>query len=115
MSAAVVSGSGRKNRKKQDKKKPKRNFFLGTLLRLALIAFSIYCAASIVSGQVEIARKREELVGLQRKYEELQVENDELQRILASGDERTYMETVAIGQLGYGYPSEIRFYDTSRK
>lgn len=69
---------------------------------------------TIVNQQVGLLEKKEQLAELEQRKEELIAANDEYQRILNVVDEREYMERVAIEVLGYAYPSEIRFYDTSR-
>ena len=45
---------------------------------------------------------------------ELEAENEDLARILDSGDTDRYMEKLAREGYGYAYPDEFRFYDTSR-
>jgi cell division protein FtsB len=64
--------------------------------------------------QISTAEKREQLAALQKKAEELKEKNAEYERLLNASDEKKYMEQLAIGQLGYAYPNEIRFYDISR-
>ena len=40
--------------------------------------------------------------------------NEDLERILESGDIDGYMERLAREEYNYAYPDEFRFYDTSR-
>lgn len=81
---------------------------------LAAIALVISVGVTIVNQQVLLLDKREQLAELTLLGEELAASNDEFQRRLNVSDEREYMERVAIEDLGYAYPAEIRFYDTSR-
>lgn len=77
------------------------------------LAFVLYCVASIVLTQAEIADKKQELAVLVEKAERLEAENDEYQSILSEEDEKAFMERYAIDVLGYAYPNERRFYDTT--
>ena len=58
--------------------------------------------------------KKKKLSQLEEKAAQLEAENDEYASILAEDDERAYMEKIAIEVLGFAYPNERRFYDTTR-
>ncbi len=87
------------------------------LMRLVIcvtgVVFVLYCAASIIITQAEIADKKQELAVLAEKAEKLTEENAEYQSILSEEDERAFMERYAVEVLGYAYPNERRFYDTA--
>ena len=85
--------------------------FAGAVLSVLLIAA---CGASIFSDMLEYNEKQEELEALKLKGVQLEAENAEYESILSEEDERTYMERLAIERLGYAYPDERRFYDTTR-
>lgn len=85
--------------------------FVGTMVSLLLIAA---CGASIFSDMLEYNEKQAELEELKLRAEQLEAENAEYESILNEEDERTYMERLAIEKLGYAYPDERRFYDTTR-
>ena len=51
---------------------------------------------------------------LEEEKEALTAENASYASILGEDDERAYMERIAIELYGYAYPSERRFYDTTR-
>lgn len=87
---------------------------MGLLCKLAFFAFVIYALVSIISVQVTLAEKKEQLATLEQKAEQLKSENDEYDRLLNIDDEKAYMEKIAMDKLNYAYPTEIRFYDTSR-
>lgn len=72
------------------------------------------CIASIIYTQATIVEKQQELNELKLKSEEIQSENAEYQRLLDNEDVNAYMETLAIENMSYAYPNEIRFFDTSR-
>ncbi len=85
--------------------------YIGIPIALILIAA---CLISIVSDKVELAEKQQELAVLQEEALMLEAENASYESILSEEDERTYMERIATEKLGYAYPDERRFYDTTR-
>ena len=96
-------------------KKPKRSPIMSFIVAVAGFAFVMYCVSSIVLTQAEIAEKRAELAVLAEKAERLEAENDEYKSMLSEEDEAAFMERYAVEVLGYAYPNEIRFYDTTGK
>ncbi len=96
------------------KKEKKPNPVLKLFMLAAAIAGACYCAFSIVSDRVDIAEKQEVLRQLRQQEEELRAENAGYESIIGEEDERAYMERIATEVLGYAYPSERRFYDTTR-
>ena len=83
----------------------------GIVVSLLLI---IACGDSIFSDMLEYNEKEAELEELKLVAAQLEAENAEYESILNEEDERTYMERIAIEKLGYAYPEERRFYDTTR-
>lgn len=83
---------------------------------VGLVAFvaAIYCIISIAQDKSEIAEQQAILDGLYAEAEALRAENTSYESIINEDDERAYMERIAIEVLGYAYPSERRFYDTTR-
>lgn len=98
--------------KKVKQKKPK--FILRILQRTAIAAAIIGCTVLIISVQSNIAEKQAELQAIKEQIEAYEAENEDLARILNSGDTDRYMEKLAREDYGYAYPDEFRFYDTSR-
>ena len=82
--------------------------------RTAVIVAIIGCTVSVVSIQSNIAEKKTELAQVQKQIDNLTAENEDLERILDSGDIDSYMERLAREEYNYAYPDELRFYDTSR-
>ncbi len=81
----------------------------------AIIIISVIaCFVSIIATQASLAEKREELHQLQVKTEEIKSLNEEYERLLDADDINSYKEKLAIENMNYAYPNEIRFYDTSR-
>ncbi len=88
--------------------------FMKFIVTVAAFALVVGCLFSIVATQADIAEKKQELAALEAEAKELEIKNDEFSSILAEEDERSYMERIAIDVLGYAYPNERRFYDTTR-
>ena len=103
----------RKKNKKLLKPRKNNHPLLKLFGTISGFAFVLYCISSIVLTQAEIADKKQELAVLAEKAERLEAENDEYQSILSEEDERAFMERYAIDVLGYAYPNERRFYDTT--
>lgn len=95
--------------------KPKHSLGMRLIVAVAGFAFVLYCVSSIVLTQAEIAEKRSELAVLEEKAAKLEEANDEYQSILSEEDEASFMERYAVEVLGYAYPTERRFYDTTGK
>ena len=96
-------------KQKSKKGKSRRSF----ILTLALIAIVGYFLISLVSLQVEIGNKQEELAEAQVQLEEVSAENAELKDMAEEDDEASYMERIARDVLGYVLPGESVYYDTA--
>lgn len=83
------------------------------LSRLALLVGIVGSIVSVVTTQNSIAEKQTELQQIQNQIDNLTTENEDLRRILGSGDLNAYMEELARDEYNYAYPDEYRFYDTS--
>ena len=92
----------------------KKHMALGGLIKISFASFVIYDVVNIVSFQVTLADKREQLAALEEKKAQIELQNEEYERLLSIENESDYMEQYAIEELDYAYPNEIRFYDTSR-
>lgn len=95
-------------------KRAKKALFNGLLVKLAVVAAAIGCAAINVTANKERSEKEAELETIQAKIDSYEAQNAELQRVLEGDDLSEYMEKVAIEEHGYAYSDERRFYDTSR-
>lgn len=96
------------------KEKKKSRWIFRFISRTAVIAAIIGCTVSVVTIQSNIAEKKTELAQVKQQINDLETENEDLERILASGDIDSYMEQLAREKYNYAYPDEFRFYDTSR-
>ncbi|MBE6853382.1 MAG: hypothetical protein E7505_07880 [Ruminococcus sp.] len=95
------------------KKGDKKNF-LKFCTRTIVIVTVLACFASIIATQASLAEKREELHQLEIKTEEIKSQNEEYQNLFNDDQINEYKEKLAIENMNYAYPNEIRFYDTSR-
>lgn len=91
------------------RKKNNRSFFL----TLALVAIMGYFVISLVSLQIEIKDKSQQVSDAKQVYEEKVLENEELESFLNEGDESAYIERIARDVLGYVLPGERVYYDVS--
>lgn len=96
------------------KTKSKNNGVVTSIIKIAGGIFCLVCLVSIISTQATIVEKQKELTELKSREESLIEQNGEFERILNEDDTNAYMLSLAIGNMGYAFPDEIRFYDTSR-
>lgn len=83
------------------------------ILELAVIAAAVYVIVSLVQLQAQIGEASQKCDEVSEAYENQQLENRELQRLLESGNEEEYIERVAREQLGFVKPDEKVFYDVA--
>jgi cell division protein FtsB len=83
--------------------------------RLAMFSFIVYAVFVLVDLQIDIVARRSQLEQLKIKCEEQRLLNKEMQRLLTLGDDASYIERMAKGKLGFAYPDERIFIDTSGK
>ncbi|WRS28234.1 septum formation initiator family protein [Oscillospiraceae bacterium MB08-C2-2] len=91
------------------KKKQTKNL----IVRLMLLAFVIYASVVLIDMQVSVGQRKKELAQLQVQYEQQRIANKELERQLAIGDDKDYIERVARDKLDYVAPEERVFIDVS--
>ncbi len=94
---------------KKKEQKSSRSF----VLTLAIIAMMGYFIISLISLQIEIRDKQQEVENAKTVQQEKTLENEELEQFLANGDESAYIERVARDVLGYVLPGERVYYDIS--
>ena len=100
--------------KKKINKKEKKSFSQ-IMLRLGTFCIMAYLASTLVFTQVEIMVKKQELEAVKLTLARQLQDNEELQRLIASGDEADYIERIAREKLGYAAPGERVFIDISGK
>ncbi len=94
--------------------KAKRRSLFSIITRLTVITAVIACFVSIIVTKTNHAQMQQELNSINKKAEEIEAENVELQRILEDDDIDAYMEKIAVEKMNYAYPDERRYYDKSR-
>ncbi len=83
------------------------------ILRLLLLAFSVYILISLINYQVQLTNHRRDLAEKQSTLEAKNLEVSELERLLESGTESQLIERAARERLGYVYPDEQVYVDLS--
>ena len=96
------------------KAKKQRKSLVALLKGLAILCLIIYGVARFITQQAELSEAKNKIAKKEIKLAETQQQFDEYSRLLNMTDEEGYMERIAIELLGYAYPNERRFYDTSR-
>lgn len=82
------------------------------ILKLAVFAFAVYIAATLIGQVMQIRRNSTQLASLKTQISDQKKENAETQRTLSENDEQ-FMESVARNDLGYAKPNERIFVDAS--
>lgn len=82
------------------------------MLKLAVCAFAVYIAASLIVQAVSIRDDGAKLDLLKSQVTDQQNQNAQTKRILAENDQK-FMESVARNDLGYAKPSERIYVDAS--
>lgn len=113
MNDAEARSKRLKQTKKMLQKKKQGSLLMRLFAMAAGFSFVLYCILSIITTQAEIAEKKQELAQLVEKAEKLEESNDEYESMLSEDDEIAFMERYASEVLGYAYPNERRFYDTT--
>ena len=95
--------------------KKKKNGFSAWAIRLGLVFVCVYLGVSLISVQMEIIAKRQQLENVNQQVSTQQAENEEMRRTLGTDDEAAYMERLARSKLEYALPNERVFIDMSGK
>ena len=83
--------------------------------KIFLLAFSVYAAFTMVSLQLQISAKEDEMAELQEQIESQKLENSMIQDILDSDDDTDYIAEIAREKLAYITPGQRVFVDISSK
>ena len=84
------------------------------LLKIAVCLFVVYIAYSIVMQQLEIRERKVALETVQQQCQQHIEENKEGARLLAMSADKDYIERIAREKLGYAYPDEKVYIDSSK-
>ncbi len=75
----------------------------------------VYLSVSLISTQVNLAKKRQELEGLMQIENELILEIEQTQIILEQEDIGIYLENIARDRLGFASEKERVFIDVQKE
>ena len=85
------------------------------ILRVGVVLVGGYLVIGMIFNQMEISAKRQQLDTVQQQLAAQQAKNDEVTRILESGNDEEIIERVARDKLGYAKPNERVFVDVTGK
>ncbi len=91
---------------KQFYKMKSKNLILFFVI-VAIVGFALF---DIVSKQVQIAQKNNELNSINIELENTLAANEQLQHYLAEENRNEYIEQIARDELDYSYPDEKIYY-----
>jgi cell division protein FtsB len=97
-----------KGRERETLKKQKKSF----LLKLAVCAFAVYIATTLLCQTIRIRESSAQLALLKDQVSDAQKKNAQTQRLLNESNDKL-MESVARDDLGYAKPNERIFVDAS--
>ncbi len=86
---------------------------LGKLLRISIVILGVYFVSTLISSQVQISRKREELADINALCEEQRIANKDLERQLLQYEDEEYVERAVREKLGFGDVDERLYIDSS--
>lgn len=97
-------------------KKERSGGLFSVLVRLAVAGFCCYLLVCLVSNEVDIMIKNQQISTLEQQIAQQQAETVEMQRLMeSSADINQYYEKVAREKLGYSFPDERIFVDITGK
>lgn len=83
------------------------------ILRVALLAFSVYFLLSIAGLQRQLIESKKEYNQLKERKSEMTLKINELVNLLENGTESDFIEKAARERLGYVYSDEKVYIDLS--
>ena len=86
-----------------------------TFMRLAIVSFTVYMLITIIGLQADIRKSEEQLAELEAQVTEQQLVNDEIERLIAGGNDEESAERIAREKLGYVMTDEKVYIDMSGK
>ena len=86
----------------------KRFFNIKIVVVLCLVT---YLSVSLISAQFDLMTKRQQLAMLQEQQQRIEMETQDIRRILEIEDEEEYVERIARQKLGYANPNETVYKD----
>lgn len=85
------------------------------VVKIAMLAFLLYAAVTIIRLQSQIADKRAELDSLTEQVESYELANEQLRQEMQDGVSEEDIGELARSELSYAEPGERVFVDTSSR
>ena len=82
-------------------------------IKVGIFAFAAYIVVSLVSLQMEIVSKRNELFAYEQQVEAERLETKELERQISLGEDKTHLARIARDKLDMGLSDEHVFRDAA--
>lgn len=78
---------------------------------IAVLCVVAYLVISLISAQFDLMTKRQQLEILEEQQKRIEMETQDIERVLEIEDEAEYVERVAREKLGYANPNETVYKD----
>lgn len=82
------------------------------IIRVGIISFLIYTVVSLITIQIDIQNKKNDIALVNEELKQLEYINQELISTLKSGTNNEYIMRIAREKLGYAFPEEKVFIDS---
>ncbi|MBQ5783142.1 MAG: septum formation initiator family protein [Oscillospiraceae bacterium] len=78
---------------------------------IAVLCVVAYLSVSLITAQFDLMTKRQQLAILEEQKARIELETQDIQRVLEIEDQQEYIERIARQRLGYANPNEKIFKD----
>ena len=78
---------------------------------IAVLCAVAYLSISLITAQFDLMTKRQQLAILEEQKARIELETQDIQRVLEIEDQQEYIERIARQRLGYANPNEKIFKD----
>ena len=78
---------------------------------IAVFCAVAYLSVSLISAQFDLMTKRQQLAILEQQQQRVEMETQDIRRVLEIEDEAEYVERIAREKLGYANPNETVYKD----
>lgn len=78
---------------------------------IAVLCAVAYLSISLITAQFDLMTKRQQLAILEEQKQRIELETEDIQRVLEIEDQEEYIERIARQRLGYANPNEKIFKD----
>ena len=78
---------------------------------IAIFCAVVYLSVSLISAQFDLMTKRQQLSILEQQQQRVEMETQDIRRVLEIEDEAEYVERIAREKLGYANPNETVYKD----